>query len=158
MGKKGNTQDNINQKITLVVRSGKYRVGYKLAQKALRNGQSKLLIIANNCPAIRKTQLEYMAILANSHVIHFDGNNVELGKSHFRTTLLFVSNALNLIMTLFDQVPPWEDFTESALSAFRIQVTLISSPPLARSDHSLSLRQSDWSERPCNGRCQCDHQ
>ena len=56
-------------------------LGYKLCSKALRNGQSKLLIIANNCPAIRKTQLEYMAILANSDVIHYEGNNVELGKS-----------------------------------------------------------------------------
>ena len=50
--------------------------------KMLRNGQSKLVIIANNCPAIRKTQLEYMAILGGSKVLHFDGNNVELGKSN----------------------------------------------------------------------------
>ena len=49
--------------------------------KTLRNGQSKLVIISNNCPAIRKTQLEYMAILGGSKVLHFDGNNVELGKS-----------------------------------------------------------------------------
>ena len=48
--------------------------------KMLRNGQSKLVIISNNCPAIRKTQLEYMAILDGSKVLHFDGNNVELGK------------------------------------------------------------------------------
>ena len=48
--------------------------------KTLRNGQSKLVIISNNCPAIRKTQLEYMAILGGSKVLHFDGNNVELGK------------------------------------------------------------------------------
>ena len=50
--------------------------------KCLRNGQSKLIVISNNCPAIRKTQLEYMAILGGSKVLHFDGNNVELGKSH----------------------------------------------------------------------------
>ena len=49
--------------------------------KALRNGQSKLIIISNNCPAIRKAQLEYMAILGGSKVLHFEGNNVELGKS-----------------------------------------------------------------------------
>ena len=48
--------------------------------KSLRNGQSKLVLIANNCPAIRKTQLEYMAILGGSRVLHFEGNNVELGK------------------------------------------------------------------------------
>ena len=55
--------------------------------KMLRNGQSKLVIIANNCPAIRKTQLEYMAILGGSKVLHFDGNNVELGKSHISDAL-----------------------------------------------------------------------
>eukprot|EP00354_Favella_ehrenbergii_P002981 CAMPEP_0170450976 /NCGR_PEP_ID=MMETSP0123-20130129/349_1 /TAXON_ID=182087 /ORGANISM="Favella ehrenbergii, Strain Fehren 1" /LENGTH=76 /DNA_ID=CAMNT_0010712469 /DNA_START=141 /DNA_END=371 /DNA_ORIENTATION=+ len=47
--------------------------------KCLRNGQSKLVIISNNCPSIRKTQLEYMSILGGSKVLHFDGNNVELG-------------------------------------------------------------------------------
>ena len=53
--------------------------GFKAVMKMLRNGQSKLVIISNNCPAIRKTQLEYMAILGGSKVLHFDGNNVELG-------------------------------------------------------------------------------
>ena len=54
-------------------------VGYKCTMKSLRNGQSKLVLISNNCPAIRKTQLEYMAILGGSRVLHFEGNNVELG-------------------------------------------------------------------------------
>ena len=48
--------------------------------KSMRNGQSKLVLISNNCPAIRKTQIEYMAILGGSKVLHFEGNNVELGK------------------------------------------------------------------------------
>ena len=48
--------------------------------KALRTGQSKVILISNNCPAIRRTELEYYAILAKSKVHHFDGNNVELGK------------------------------------------------------------------------------
>ena len=55
-------------------------LGFKAVMKCLRNGQSKLIIVANNCPAIRKTQLEYMAILGGSKVLHFDGNNIELGK------------------------------------------------------------------------------
>ena len=62
--------------------------------KCLRNGQSKLVIIANNCPAIRKTQLEYMAILGGAKVLHFDGNNVELGKS-----LSSLVGILNLVGT-----------------------------------------------------------
>ena len=47
--------------------------------KCLRNGQSKLVIISNNCPAIRKTELEYYAMLAKSDVHSFEGENVELG-------------------------------------------------------------------------------
>ncbi len=54
--------------------------GYKSAVKALRQGQSKLILISNNCPAIRRTELEYYAMLSKSQVHHFDGNNIELGK------------------------------------------------------------------------------
>ena len=57
--------------------------------KSMRNGQSKLVLISNNCPAIRKTQIEYMAILGGSRVLHFEGNNVELGKHAFEETPLF---------------------------------------------------------------------
>jgi large subunit ribosomal protein L30e len=55
--------------------------GYKSAVKALRQGQSKLILISNNCPAIRRTELEYYAMLSKSQVHHFDGNNIELGKT-----------------------------------------------------------------------------
>ena len=68
--------------------------------KMLRNGQSKLVIIANNCPAIRKTQLEYMAILGGSKVLHFDGNNVELGKNSFPYCPILLSTR-QLINRLF---------------------------------------------------------
>ena len=47
--------------------------------KMLRNGQSKLVIMANNCPSIRKTQLRYIAILCGYKVLHFEGNVFELG-------------------------------------------------------------------------------
>ena len=88
------SQENMNQKLGLVIKSGKYKLGrslfhslisilgYKSAIKSLRQGQSKLIIIANNCPAIRRTELEYYAMLSKSQVHHFDGNNVELGKNH----------------------------------------------------------------------------
>ena len=54
-------------------------LGYKNTIKALRSGQAKLILISNNCPAIRRTELEYYAVLAKSDVHHFDGNNLELG-------------------------------------------------------------------------------
>ena len=61
-----------------------FPLGFKSTMKSLRNGQSKLVLISNNCPAIRKTQLEYMAILGGSRVLHFEGNNVELGTASGR--------------------------------------------------------------------------
>ena len=60
--------------------------------KSMRNGQSKLVLISNNCPAIRKTQIEYMAILGGSRVLHFEGNNVELGKHAFEENTPFSLN------------------------------------------------------------------
>merc|ERR1711862_276586 len=72
MGKKDKTSENTKDKLNLVIKSGKYKIGYKLAMRAMRNGQAKLVLISNNCPAIRKTQIEYMAILGGSRVLHFE--------------------------------------------------------------------------------------
>merc|ERR1719231_591216 len=84
MGKKVNTADNMVQKLNLVIRSGKYKIGYKAAVKSIRNGATKLVLIANNCPAIRRTELEYLSILGGPRVCHFDGNNTELGTASGR--------------------------------------------------------------------------
>merc|ERR1711898_3928 len=84
MGKKVNQQDNMNQKLALVIRSGKYKIGYKNALKSVRQGQSKLILIASNFPAVRRTELEYFALLGGASVCHFDGNNVELGTAASR--------------------------------------------------------------------------
>jgi large subunit ribosomal protein L30e len=72
-------EQNINAKLTLVVKSGKFKIGYRNTIRALRAGQAKLILISSNCPAIRRTELEYYAVLAKADVHHFDGNNVELG-------------------------------------------------------------------------------
>uniref|UniRef100_A0A7S3SE71 Ribosomal protein eL8/eL30/eS12/Gadd45 domain-containing protein n=1 Tax=Strombidinopsis acuminata TaxID=141414 RepID=A0A7S3SE71_9SPIT len=79
MPKKSKNTDTLNQKLSLTIKSGKYRLGYKLALRSMRQGQAKMIIISNNCPAVRKTELEYYAILCGSKVQYFDGNNVELG-------------------------------------------------------------------------------
>ncbi len=72
--------DSINARLQLVMRSGKYQLGYKTTLKTLRQGKSKLVLIGNNCPALRKSEIEYYAMLAKAQVHHFDGNNNELGK------------------------------------------------------------------------------
>jgi large subunit ribosomal protein L30e len=79
-GKKSKkNQENINSRLALVMKSGKFTLGYKTSLKTLRSGKGKLVIIANNAPAIRKSEIEYYAMLSKTGVHHYHGNNVDLG-------------------------------------------------------------------------------
>ncbi|XP_005329168.3 large ribosomal subunit protein eL30 [Ictidomys tridecemlineatus] len=69
----------INSRLQLVMKSGKYVLGYKQTLKMIRQGKAKLIILANNCPALRKSEIEYYAMLAKAGVHHYSGNNMELG-------------------------------------------------------------------------------
>lgn len=58
--------------------------------------QSKLIIISNNCPPVRKSELEYYAMLSKTGVHHFGGNNVDLGTAcgkYFRVSCLSITDA-----------------------------------------------------------------
>ena len=70
---------NLTEKLTLVIKSGKFKLGYQNCIKTMRRGEARLVLISSNCPAIRRTELEYYAALSKSEVHNFDGNNVELG-------------------------------------------------------------------------------
>ncbi|KFZ10770.1 hypothetical protein V501_05042 [Pseudogymnoascus sp. VKM F-4519 (FW-2642)] len=73
------TSDTINSRLALVIKSGKVTLGFKSTLKSLRSGKAKLVIIAGNCPPLRKSELEYYAMLSKCPVHHFSGNNIELG-------------------------------------------------------------------------------
>ncbi|KAG6590249.1 60S ribosomal protein L30, partial [Cucurbita argyrosperma subsp. sororia] len=73
------THESINNRLALVMKSGKYTLGYKTVLKTLRNSKGKLIIIANNCPPLRKSEIEYYAMLAKVGVHHYNGSNVDLG-------------------------------------------------------------------------------
>lgn len=45
--------ESINSRLQLVMKSGKYVLGYKQTLKMIRQGKAKLVILANNCPALR---------------------------------------------------------------------------------------------------------
>ena len=47
------TLESINSRLALVMKSGKYVLGYKQTLKTLRSGKAKLVIIANNTPPLR---------------------------------------------------------------------------------------------------------
>jgi large subunit ribosomal protein L30e len=54
---------------------------------------AKLVIIASNCPPLRKSQIEYYALLAKCSVVHYNGSNVDLGTAcgkYFRCGVLSV--------------------------------------------------------------------
>ncbi|KAI5006732.1 hypothetical protein ZWY2020_033975 [Hordeum vulgare] len=86
-------RDNINNKLQLVMKSGKYTLGYKTVLRTLRNSKAKLVILANNCPPLRKSEIEYYAMLAKVTVHHYHGNNVDLGTAcgkYFRVCCLSI--------------------------------------------------------------------
>lgn len=82
--------------MSLVIKSGKYTLGYKSTIKALRQGKAKLVIIAGNTPRLRKSELEYYALLSKTTVHHFQGGNNELGTACgklFRVGVLAIIDA-----------------------------------------------------------------
>ena len=107
--KAAKSTESIAARLALVVKSGKYTLGYKSALKQMRSGKgkhfpqalhpgdwsvmprrssvltyflvllAKLVLIAGNCPPLRKSELEYYAMLSKTTVHHFSGTNVALG-------------------------------------------------------------------------------
>uniref|UniRef100_A0A5S6R548 Large ribosomal subunit protein eL30 n=1 Tax=Trichuris muris TaxID=70415 RepID=A0A5S6R548_TRIMR len=71
--------EGINSRLALVIKSGKYVLGYRRTLKTLRSGKAKLVILANNTPPLRRSEIEYYAMLAKTGVHHYNGNNIELG-------------------------------------------------------------------------------
>ncbi|KIJ55412.1 hypothetical protein M422DRAFT_24015 [Sphaerobolus stellatus SS14] len=77
--KSSKSTESITSRLALVVKSGKYALGYKSALKQMRSGKAKLILIAGNCPPLRKSEIEYYAMLSKTAVHHFTGSNVALG-------------------------------------------------------------------------------
>jgi len=77
------------------MKSGRFTLGYKSTLKTLRGGKAKLIIISSNCPAIRRSEVEYYAMLSKTMVHHYSGNNIDLGTAcgqYFRTSVLSITD------------------------------------------------------------------
>ncbi|XP_005181001.1 large ribosomal subunit protein eL30-like [Musca domestica] len=88
--------DSINSKLALVMKSGKFCLGYKQTLKTLRQGKAKLVLIATNTPALRKSEIEYYAMLAKTEVQHYSGTNIDLGTAcgkYFRVCTMSITDA-----------------------------------------------------------------
>ncbi|KAJ7912253.1 50S ribosomal protein L30e-like protein, partial [Mycena leptocephala] len=66
-------------RLAVIVKSGNYTLGYKSVLKQMYNGKAKLVLVAGNCPPLRKSEPEYYTILSEATVHHFSGTNVALG-------------------------------------------------------------------------------
>jgi large subunit ribosomal protein L30e len=71
--------DSVGSKLALVMKSGKVALGYKSTLKQLRNGKAKAILVASNCPPLRRSEIEYFAMLTKTTLHHFSGNNKALG-------------------------------------------------------------------------------
>ncbi|CAB9513236.1 60S ribosomal protein L30 [Seminavis robusta] len=72
-------QDSMNSRLKLVMKSGKAILGTRASVKSLRKSKSKMVLIASNCPQLRKSEVEYLAMLAKVTVHHYQGDNSALG-------------------------------------------------------------------------------
>ncbi|CAA7024329.1 unnamed protein product [Microthlaspi erraticum] len=87
------SHEGINSRLALVMKSGKYTLGYKSVLKSLRSSKGKLILISSNCPPLRRSEIEYYAMLAKVGVHHYNGNNVDLGTAcgkYFRVSTLSI--------------------------------------------------------------------
>ena len=85
----------INAQLAIVMKSGKTSIGYKSVLTAIRNGKTKAIILSNNLPILRKSQLEYYGVLARVKTIPFSGNNTDLGTACgklFRVSCLAIND------------------------------------------------------------------
>ena len=105
MGKKQQTE-SVNSKLALVMKSGKAVLGYKSTLKALRKGSLKAIFVAHNTRSIIKAEINYYSVLANTHVYHYTGNNIDLGSAcgrYHRVALLGILDAGDSdILNLFE--------------------------------------------------------
>eukprot|EP00624_Nannochloropsis_granulata_P003659 evm.model.NODE_28528_length_50078_cov_28.909842.2 len=77
------------------MKSGKASLGYKETLKTLRNNKAKVVIISSNCPPLRKSEIEYYAMLSKTETILYNGSNTDLGTAcgkYFRVSVLSVTN------------------------------------------------------------------
>uniref|UniRef100_A0A7N5KM14 Ribosomal protein eL8/eL30/eS12/Gadd45 domain-containing protein n=1 Tax=Ailuropoda melanoleuca TaxID=9646 RepID=A0A7N5KM14_AILME len=50
--------ESITSRLQLVMKSGKYLLRYKQTLKRIGHGKTKLVLLVNDCPALRKSQIE----------------------------------------------------------------------------------------------------
>jgi large subunit ribosomal protein L30e len=72
---------DVNKQIQIAVKTGKVSLGVKEAIDAARFAKAKLLIVASNCPALQKADINQYAKQSSVPVYSYPGNSVDLGSA-----------------------------------------------------------------------------
>lgn len=81
MTKKKGSTEGLSFKLPLAMKTGAYGIGFKKALRLIQRKQTKCLVLSSNYPQLKKSLLEYYAVLADNVPIHvFNGSNNELAK------------------------------------------------------------------------------
>merc|ERR1712130_177700 len=68
--------------------------GWNESIKAIQLAKCKLILMANNTPGLRRSELEYYCMLGRVPVIHYEGNNNDLGRTCGK---LFATSVMSVI-------------------------------------------------------------
>ena len=71
--------ETTNTRLKLVMKSGKAILGWRSTVKSLRSGKCKMVLVANNTAPLKKSEINYLAMLAKTQVHHYNGSNNDLG-------------------------------------------------------------------------------
>ena len=82
--------------LSLVVKTGKYNIGFRSALKNIINKKAKCVIVSSSLPAVKRKQLEYYCVLAGGIPLKFyEGTNnalANLCELKYRTGVMTVLN------------------------------------------------------------------
>jgi large subunit ribosomal protein L30e len=71
----------LEREIKNLIKTGRYYIGSRRSLRALKRGEAKVLIVAENTPPNLKEKALYYAKLAGVQVIAYKGSSVNLGLS-----------------------------------------------------------------------------
>lgn len=66
--------EDINRALKLAMETGKVFIGFEQAEKSVKKGNAKLVVVATNCPKDFLKRIE-----GKTNIYRFNGTNAELG-------------------------------------------------------------------------------
>ncbi|KAI5180445.1 large subunit ribosomal protein L30e [Nematocida sp. AWRm80] len=74
-----NNVSTVTSQLPLMIKTGKYYVGFRQTILSLINESCKYIILSKNYPVVKRMQIEYYATLAGKVPVYiFDGTNRDL--------------------------------------------------------------------------------